>query len=66
MPLLGINGGCLIAHGRSSSRAVASAVRRAAEFSAAGLPAKIRDSVAELHRQEQRWLSTSRPEEVPA
>jgi glycerol-3-phosphate acyltransferase PlsX len=56
VPLLGVRGGCFIAHGRSSSRAVASAIRSAAEFSAALLPAKIRDSVAELHRQERRLL----------
>jgi glycerol-3-phosphate acyltransferase PlsX len=56
VPLLGVRGGCFIAHGRSSSRAVASAIRSAAEFSTARLPLKIRDSVAELHRQERRLL----------
>ena len=56
VPLLGVRGGCFIAHGRSSARAVASAIRSAAEFSAAELPTKIRDSVAELHRQERRLL----------
>jgi len=71
VPLLGVRGGCFIAHGRSSSRAVASAIRSAAEFSAARLPAKIRDSVAELHRQERRLLGVDRPardlpaEEIP-
>lgn len=61
VPLLGVRGGCFIAHGRSSSRAVTSAIRSAAEFSAARLPTKIRDSVAELHRQERRLLGTDRP-----
>ncbi len=66
VPLLGVRGGCLIAHGRSSARAVASAIRRAAEFSAAQLPDKIRESVAALHRHEQRWLRSAHPSEVPA
>ncbi len=58
VPLLGVRGGCFIAHGRSSSRAVASSIRTAAGFTAARLPAKIRDSVAELHRQEHRLLGS--------
>ena len=72
VPLLGVRGGCFIAHGRSSSRAVASAIRSAAEFSAARIPVKIRDSVAELHRQERRLLGADRSadkvptEEIPA
>ncbi len=67
VPLLGVRGGCFIAHGRSSSRAVASAIRSAAEFCAARIPAKIRDSVAELHRQERRLLGADRlAEEAPA
>jgi hypothetical protein len=51
---------------------VASAIRSAAEFSAARLPAKIRDSVAELHRLERRLLGEDErqpeatAEEVPA
>ncbi len=64
VPLLGVRGGCLIAHGRSSARAVTSAIRSAAEFSAARLPAKIRDSVAELHRQERRLLGEDRTREA--
>ena len=67
VPLLGVRGGCFIAHGRSSSRAVASAIRSAAEFSAARLPAKIRDSVAKLHRQERRLLGAAESSaDVPA
>ncbi len=66
VPLLGVRGGCFVAHGRSSARAVASAIRSAAEFSAADLPAKIRDSVAELHRQERRLLGVESPEQNTA
>jgi glycerol-3-phosphate acyltransferase PlsX len=52
-PLLGINGGCFIGHGRSNPRAIQSAIRRAVEFSTAQLDRKIRDKIAELHSQEQ-------------
>lgn len=55
-PLLGINGGCFIGHGRSNARAVQNAIRRAAEFSSARLDHKIRDKIAELASQEQRRL----------
>lgn len=55
-PLLGVNGGCFIGHGRSNGRAVQSAIRRAAEFTAARLDRKIRDKIAELHSQEARLL----------
>lgn len=56
-PLLGVNGGCFIGHGRSTARAMQNAIRRAAEFSAARLDQKIRDKVAELHSQEARLLA---------
>jgi glycerol-3-phosphate acyltransferase PlsX len=55
-PLLGIEGGCFIGHGRSNAKAVQSSIRRAVEFCAAGVHAKIRDKVAELHSQEERLL----------
>ena len=55
-PLLGINGGCFIGHGRSNAHAVQNAVRRAVEFSNARLDRKIRDKIAELHSQEERLL----------
>jgi glycerol-3-phosphate acyltransferase PlsX len=57
-PLLGVNGGCFIGHGRSNARAVQNAIRRAVEFSAARLDRKIRDKIAELHSQEERLLGT--------
>jgi len=55
-PLLGLDGGCFIAHGRSNPRAIQSAVRRATEFAQADLHLKIRDRLAELHSQEERVL----------
>lgn len=45
-PLLGINGVCIIGHGRSNARAVASAVMAAKEAVARGMVAAIRDSIA--------------------
>ncbi len=59
-PLLGLNGGCFIAHGRSNARAMQSAIRRAVEFSNARLDHKIRDKLAELHSQEERLLAGGR------
>jgi glycerol-3-phosphate acyltransferase PlsX len=56
-PLLGVNGGCFIGHGRSNAKAVQNAIRRAVEFSTAALANKIRDKVAELHSQEERLLA---------
>lgn len=55
-PLLGVDAGCFIGHGRSNARAVHSSIRRAVEFVAADLAAKIRDKVAELHSEEVRLL----------
>lgn len=55
-PLLGIDGGCFIAHGRSNPRAIQSAVRRAVEFAQARVHLKIRDRLEDLHSQEERVL----------
>ena len=55
-PLLGVNGGCFIGHGRSNAHAIQNAIRRAVEFSTAQLDKKIRDKIAELHSQEERLL----------
>jgi glycerol-3-phosphate acyltransferase PlsX len=63
-PLLGVNGGCFIGHGRSNARAIQSAIRRAVEFSTARLDRKIHDKIAELHSQEERLLGG--PQEVSA
>ncbi len=48
-PLLGVQGGCFIGHGRSNAKAVMNSVRRAVEFCAADLHTKIGAKVAELH-----------------
>lgn len=55
-PLLGVDGGCFIGHGRSNPVAMQNAIRRAVEFSTAEVHRKIRDKLAELHGQEQRLL----------
>ncbi|HEX4966678.1 MAG TPA: phosphate acyltransferase PlsX [Thermoanaerobaculia bacterium] len=60
-PLLGLNGGCFIAHGRSNARAMQSAIRRAMEFSYARLDRKISDKIAELRAQEEKLLAGGRP-----
>lgn len=65
-PLLGVDGGCFIAHGRSNARAVHSAIQRAVEFCSADLAGKIRDKVAELHTQEELLLGGNQPKEMPA
>jgi glycerol-3-phosphate acyltransferase PlsX len=54
VPLLGVDGGCFIGHGRSNARAIRNAVRRAVEFCEADLSNKIRDKIAELHAEEAR------------
>lgn len=66
-PLLGVEGGCFIGHGRSTPRAIRNAIRRAVEFSEGRVHEKIRDKLAELHRQEASLLAgPARPEEIPA
>jgi glycerol-3-phosphate acyltransferase PlsX len=49
-PLLGIDGACLVGHGRSTSRAIRNAIRYAASYAASGvirrIHAKIRDGYA--------------------
>ena len=54
-PLLGIEGGCFIGHGRSNPKAIRNSIRRAVEFCEAELHHKIRDKVADLHREEERF-----------
>jgi glycerol-3-phosphate acyltransferase PlsX len=57
VPLLGVQGGCLIGHGRSNPKAIRSAIRRAVEFVRADLHTRIQEEVAELHAQEERLLA---------
>jgi phosphate acyltransferase len=61
VPLLGVEGGCFIGHGRSNAKAIRNAIRRAVEFSQAGLNAKIRSKVAELHAAEVRYAADATP-----
>jgi len=47
-PLLGVNGACLIGHGRSNAKAVKNAIRAADAFERHGVPEKIRDKALEF------------------
>jgi glycerol-3-phosphate acyltransferase PlsX len=60
-PLLGIDGGCFIGHGRSNPRAIRNAIRRAREFVNADLHTKIRAKVAVLRSQEERLAAREAP-----
>ena len=64
VPLLGLEGGCFIGHGRSQAKAIRSAIRQAAAFSETGLWEKIRTKVAELHQQEERLLGSAHAQEA--
>jgi glycerol-3-phosphate acyltransferase PlsX len=54
VPLLGVQGGCFIGHGRSNAKAMRSAIRSAAEFCEADLHRKIQEKIAQVHAEEQR------------
>lgn len=47
-PLLGLRGGCFVAHGRSSAHAIHSAVRRAVEFCEADIHLKVSAKLSEV------------------
>ena len=66
VPLLGVEGGCFVAHGRSGATAIKNSILRAAEFCAAQVHVKIRDKVAELHSQEERLLRRPMVPEIGA
>ncbi|MCM2316546.1 MAG: phosphate acyltransferase PlsX [Thermoanaerobaculia bacterium] len=51
-PLLGVNGGCIVCHGRSNGKAIRNAIRVAAEFVEHDVNGKIRTKISELHSQE--------------
>jgi glycerol-3-phosphate acyltransferase PlsX len=51
-PLLGVNGGCIICHGRSNAKAIKNAIRVARDFAANRIDAKIREKIGDLHRRE--------------
>lgn len=47
-PLLGLRGGCFVAHGRSSAHAMSSAIQRAVEFCEAGIHLKVSAKLSEV------------------
>ncbi|MXX75406.1 MAG: phosphate acyltransferase PlsX [Holophagales bacterium] len=47
-PMLGLRGGCFVAHGRSSARAIHNAVRRAVEFCEADIHLKVSAKLSEV------------------
>jgi glycerol-3-phosphate acyltransferase PlsX len=51
-PLLGVNGGCIISHGRSNAKAIKNAVRVARDFATNQIDAKIRERIRDLHKRE--------------
>lgn len=61
VPLLGVDGGCFIAHGSTSASGIRNAVRGAVGFVGARVHDKIRDKVAIMHEQEQRLLGAGAP-----
>ena len=51
-PLLGVNGGCIISHGRSSAKAIKNALRVARDFATKRIDSKIRTKINDLHARE--------------
>src|SRR5712691_4725991 len=51
-PLLGVNGGCIVCHGRSNAKAIKNAIRVARDFAVNEMDIKIRDKISELHTRE--------------
>jgi glycerol-3-phosphate acyltransferase PlsX len=51
-PLLGVNGGCIISHGRSNAKAIKNAIRVAREFATNRIDVKIREKIGDLHSRE--------------
>ncbi|HSL17578.1 MAG TPA: phosphate acyltransferase PlsX [Methylomirabilota bacterium] len=47
-PLLGVNGACLIGHGRSTAKAIRNAIRFADSYAASGVIDSIRDKILEV------------------
>ena len=61
-PLLGVQGGCFIGHGRSSSTGIRNSVRRAVEFTHHDVAEKIRSQMVLIHQQEEAVLGHSEVE----
>ena len=51
-PLLGVNGGCIVCHGRSNAKAIKNAIRVARDFAMNRIDTKIRDKIGDLHSRE--------------
>jgi phosphate acyltransferase len=51
-PLLGVNGGCIVCHGRSNAKAIKNAIRVARDFTENEIGTKIRDKISDLHSRE--------------
>ncbi|MGN6185582.1 MAG: phosphate acyltransferase PlsX [Thermoanaerobaculia bacterium] len=51
-PLLGVNGGCIISHGRSNAKAVKNAIRVGRDFAMNRIDTKIREKISDLHSRE--------------
>jgi glycerol-3-phosphate acyltransferase PlsX len=51
-PLLGVNGGCIVCHGRSNAKAIKNAIRVAREFATNRVDTKIREKISDLHTRE--------------
>ncbi|HVS33398.1 MAG TPA: phosphate acyltransferase PlsX [Thermoanaerobaculia bacterium] len=51
-PLLGVNGGCIVCHGRSSPKAIKNAIRVARDFALNRIDTKIRSKIGDLHKRE--------------
>ncbi len=58
-PLLGVQGGCFIGHGRSSAIGIRNSVRRAVEFCSNDVSEKIRTQMELIHRQEEAVLGAA-------
>jgi glycerol-3-phosphate acyltransferase PlsX len=51
-PLLGVKGGCIVCHGRSSAKAIMNAIRVARDFTANRIDEKIEEKIRDLHTRE--------------
>lgn len=51
-PLLGVNGGAIVCHGRSNAKAIKNAIRVARDFAVNRIDAKIREKISDLHTRE--------------
>ena len=61
-PLLGVNGGCIVCHGRSNAKAIKNAIRVARDFAVNQMDIKIRDKIRDLHTREQViWSAAATP-----